>query len=120
MDWPVSVLETLARGLSTGPAVVNEDWPEILELRLDEVYFEMADLLDAREPDRRRIDPETHARATQLADHVAFNAPKASKDKRTYLAETIFPDVRPYDLERIVDRATNIAWLRDATVDEDD
>jgi hypothetical protein len=53
--------------------------------------------------------------AVQIADHPAFISVKASKEKRLYLAEVLFPDKEHYELYRIVDRATNIAWLRDQT-----
>jgi len=100
---------------------VKEDWCEDFEVALEEVYLAMAEILDAsRQAERRKVDPAVHERAAQLAGHAAFNAPKASKEKRTYLAETLFPDLTPNELWRVVDRATSIAWLRDATVDEDD
>lgn len=100
---------------------VKEDWYENFEAALEEVYLDMASILEAsRQMERREVDPAIHERAVRLAEHAAFNAPKASKEKRTYLAETLFPDLAPNVLWRVVDRATSIAWLRDATADADE
>jgi hypothetical protein len=70
----------------------TEDWYNIFDHELGELIEE----LNASEDDRRnRLDSEKVAklseRANILAEHAMFNAPKATKAKRAYLASRLFP-----------------------------
>lgn len=48
--------------------------------------------------------------AEKLAGDPAYTAPKSSRKKREYLAETLFPDADPQLLAQAVDRADSIIW----------
>ncbi|VVE56326.1 hypothetical protein PCA20602_05093 [Pandoraea capi] len=50
-----------------------------------------------------------HAKA--LCEHPKFTEGRPSKEKRTYLAESLFPDLETYLIYRVVDEASNMAWL---------
>ncbi|MFM0279989.1 hypothetical protein P0D75_18420 [Paraburkholderia sediminicola] len=51
------------------------------------------------------------ALAKRLCEHPKFSEGRASHEKRTYLARTLFPDTDMSDIRRIVDEATNMNWL---------
>jgi hypothetical protein len=87
---------------------------EDFESAAETTLVELAPLLEEARNAEKRISPEIHALALQLAEHPAFNAPKVSREKRAYLAETLFPEATQWELLQIVDRATNVAWLSDA------
>ena len=50
-------------------------------------------------------------KAAELAANPAFNLNRAGREKRTYLAENLFPECDGIAIMRIVDEATNINWL---------
>jgi hypothetical protein len=54
---------------------------------------------------------EIEAKAAVLANDPAFNFNRPSREKRTYLAEKIFPECKATEIYQIVDKATNINWL---------
>jgi hypothetical protein len=53
---------------------------------------------------------EIKRKASVLAKHPAFNFNRPSRDKRTYLAEEIFPECNYAEISQIVDEATHIDW----------
>jgi len=95
-------------------------WMEDFESAAETTLVELAPLLEEARNAENRISPEIHALALQLAEHPAFNAPKVSREKRAYLAETLFPEASQRELLQIVDRATNVAWLSDALAQDRD
>lgn len=63
---------------------------------------------------------EIDRKATVLANDPAFNFNRPSKEKRSYLAEKIFPECDPSEIWQIVEKATNINWLNQTRLDGPD
>lgn len=49
--------------------------------------------------------------ARRLVEDPRFNAPKASRAKREYLASTLFPDIDDRTIRLAVEEAENLSWL---------
>lgn len=88
------------------------DWFSELEQQADELK---AQVFGDRERKEDETDKEEKALvreyAKTLCEHPKFTEGRPSKEKRTYLAESLFADLDSYLVYRIVDEATNMAWL---------
>ncbi len=49
--------------------------------------------------------------AKTLCEHPKFNDGRPSREKRIYLAESLFPDLDRMLILRIVDEAANMHWM---------
>ena len=49
--------------------------------------------------------------AKTLCEHPKFNDGRPSREKRIYLAESLFPDLDRMLILRIVDEAANMLWM---------
>lgn len=61
---------------------------------------------------------EMKRKARLLAESPAFNFNRPSKEKRTYLAQEMFPECDVWEISSIVDEATNIDFLNKARSSE--
>ena len=88
----------------------------------EEFQSESSAMLDRLKSVLAENQQKTHLQATIeitkkahiLAKDDAFNYNRAGREKRTYLAEKLFPDCDPNEIYRIVDEATNIDYLAKA------
>lgn len=60
---------------------------------------------------RRRDSADVREKVAILVNHASFNAGRTSFDKRVFLAEQLFPDLDPDQLQAITRRAENLDWL---------
>jgi hypothetical protein len=58
----------------------------------------------------RRLDQQSEQMAKQLAGHPLFMSKGATKEKREYLAQQLFPDQGYGVYARLVSRASSIIW----------
>lgn len=85
-------------------------------LEFDEAVDELKTLL--RVERRTRNDADYEVQRTQMRQHAAtlcahpkFSEGRPSKEKREYLAQSLFPKLDDRLVSRIVDEATNMLWL---------
>jgi hypothetical protein len=90
-----------------------EEWYKIFDSELDELAEELSASEDGR---RHKLASDKRAklseRANVLAEHALFNAPKATKAKRAYLAAQLFPESNDLDISVIVEEAESIFWYQ--------
>jgi hypothetical protein len=55
---------------------------------------------------------KTREYATTLSEHPKFNEGRVSREKREYLAQSLFPDLDDMEISGVVDEATNMNWLK--------
>lgn len=88
------------------------EWLTEFEEQADDLEEHLAD-------DRRRMengesareDAERRRYAKTLCEHPKFNDGRPSREKRIYLAESLFPDLDRMMILRIVDEAASMHWL---------
>lgn len=71
-------------------------------------------LIENRKKSNLKLALEVKSKAEILANDPAFNYNRAGREKRTYLAEKLFPDSDWSEISQIVDEATNIDFLNKA------
>ena len=91
----------------------EEEWYGSFKASAQEVAARLKTVL-AENRDRSGVESalETTRRARILASDPAFNFNRAGREKRTYLAEKLFPECDHSEIYRIVDEATNIDWIK--------
>jgi hypothetical protein len=92
---------------------MSEGWYEAFDDRVEEL---INDLRASEEDERRLIDLDRRTkikeRARVLSGHAKFNAPKATKARRAYLAAQLFPDAEDLDIAAMVEEAESISWYQ--------
>jgi hypothetical protein len=83
----------------------EDERDELLE-RYKAIYVEANDAVEVR------LDKETEKMAKQLAEHPLFTSKGATKEKREYLAQQLFPEQRYGLYSRLVSRASSILWYQ--------
>lgn len=93
-------------------SVSRPQWREEFDAELEALEEEIA---TARDEERfalsRQDSAEVREKAIVLADHPSFNTGRTSFEKRAFLAEQLFPDLKPEQRQAITRRAENIDWL---------
>ncbi len=89
------------------------DWHDEYEGAVDKLKFEISQEFQDRQIEiGREGEAEIRRLAKELAKHPKFSgSPKPSREKRMFLAETLFPGRS--NLFRIVDMAINMDWLEE-------
>jgi hypothetical protein len=54
---------------------------------------------------------KTREHAKKLCGHPKFNDGRPSREKREYLARSLFPELDRAEISRVVEEATNMSWL---------
>lgn len=62
----------------------------------------------SEEMDRKKV----REYATKLCENPKFNEGRPSREKRTYLAQSLFSDLTEDEICEVVDEATNLGWLK--------
>lgn len=90
----------------------TSDWLDEFRDALRSLVADLQQEAEDREFDLHNTDTEeVREKAKVLAAHPSFSAGRTSLEKRTFLAEQLFPDLSPSALQRIAKRAENLEWL---------
>ncbi|MFM0002046.1 hypothetical protein PQR57_13540 [Paraburkholderia dipogonis] len=88
------------------------DWLTRFEEEAEELEAQLVEERRRRENgDLAREDTERRTYAKTLCEHPTFNEGRPSREKRIYLAESLFPDLDRMMILRIVDEAANMHWM---------
>jgi hypothetical protein len=88
------------------------DWLTEFEREADALQTQLAEDRRRRENgDFAREEAESRRYAKSLCEHPKFNEGRPSREKRIYLAESLFPDLERGAILRIVEEAANMHWL---------
>lgn len=90
----------------------DAEWYTELEKQAEELKSQV-DVARERKEDEEDKEEKAVIRehAKTLCEHPKFTEGRPSKEKRTYLAESLFPDLETYLIYRVVNEASNMAWL---------
>jgi hypothetical protein len=87
-------------------------WLDEFEMRADELEILLADeRRQKNERDLKRYVQTTREHAKMLCENPKFTDGRPSREKRTYLARSLFPDLSSQEIHALVDEATNMDWL---------
>jgi hypothetical protein len=93
----------------------ESDWYSAFQDDVEELSERLkAVLVENRKKLNLKLALEVKRKAEILAKDPAFNFNRAGREKRTYLAEELFPDSDWSEISQIVDEATNIDFLNKA------
>lgn len=98
-------------GIVTYHFFESAHWADDFHEQLEQYLDTQEDLrLERIEVDNAREHGEFERAMTQLISDPRFSAPKASRAKRLYLAETLFPEMPEYDRRKLVERGELKLW----------
>lgn len=90
----------------------DAEWYTELEKQAEELKSQVYVARERKEDEEDKKEKAViREHAKMLCAHPKFTEGRPSKEKRTYLAESLFPDLETYLVYRIVDEASNMAWL---------
>ena len=97
-------------------ATATAEWFDAFVDRLEAVYGEVLDAVSTtREATAAQGAQALRALAETLLADGRFNAPKATRAKREFLAREMFPDVGAKGVDAVVTEAENLAWMREVS-----
>lgn len=90
----------------------DAEWYTELEKQAEELKSQVYVACERKEDEEdKKMKAIVREHAKKLVEHPKFTEGRPSKEKRTYLAESLFADLDTYLVYRIVDEASNMAWL---------
>lgn len=93
----------------------ESEWYTEFQIEVEDLSERLkAVLAENRNKSNLQVALEVKKKAKILVKNPAFNFNRAGREKRTYLAEELFPDSDWREISQIVDEATNIDFLNKA------
>ncbi|WP_244786024.1 hypothetical protein [Cupriavidus pauculus] len=90
----------------------DAEWYTEIEKQAEELKSQLYVARERREDEEdKKMKALVREHAKTLCEHPKFAEGRPSKEKRTYLAESLFPSLETYLIYRVVDEASNMAWL---------
>ncbi|RKF34461.1 hypothetical protein [Paraburkholderia fungorum] len=90
----------------------DAEWYTELAKQAEELKSQVYVARECKEDEEdKKMKALVREHAKVLCEHPKFTEGRPSKEKRTYLAESLFPDLETYLIYRVVDEASNMAWL---------
>jgi hypothetical protein len=94
-------------------AVSRPDWRDDFDSELEIIKGEIESQRDEeREGLNKRDSQDVREKAEILSNHASFSAGRISFEKRAFLAEHLFPGLKPELISAITRRAENLDWLK--------
>lgn len=93
----------------------ESEWYADFQMEVEELSARLKSVVaENRKKSDLKFALEVNKKAEILANDPAFNYNRAGREKRTYLAEKLFPDCDWSEISQIVEEATNIDFLNKA------
>ncbi|CAJ0822628.1 hypothetical protein LMG19087_04911 [Ralstonia wenshanensis] len=90
----------------------DAEWYAELAKQAEELKSQVYVARERKEDDEdKKMMALVREHAKILSEHPKFTEGRPSKEKRTYLAESLFPGLETYLIYRVVDEASNMVWL---------
>lgn len=90
----------------------DAEWYTELEKQAEELKSQVYVARERKEDEEgRKMTALVREHAKTLCEHPKFTEGRPSKEKRPYLDESLFTDLETHLIYRVVDEASNMAWL---------